>query len=177
MSFYTISLLSGTFLVRVCTKTKCTKLWYLEQMFIDEPTSYDTDFIKWVGYSVLNTCGQLTLPKMYSSDLAKKIRHLGCCFFSLKLIIIIYLLMHLIAIYVKCCPFWSWRGVDWVPVAGCEHVQHPLVCNLTEKAFSDPDDNYFIKVTAMLEGQQSSDSLRFSPRENSKCLCVETVSM
>ncbi|XP_023154636.1 interferon alpha/beta receptor 2-like [Amphiprion ocellaris] len=38
------------------------------------------------------------------------------------------------------------RGT-WMPVAGCEHVQQPLVCNLTE-AFSDPLETYITMVKA-----------------------------
>ncbi|KAI3356618.1 hypothetical protein L3Q82_017828 [Scortum barcoo] len=46
------------------------------------------------------------------------------------------------------------RGTSWVSVAGCEHVQHPLVCNLTE-AFSNPKEVYLTQVTARLEAQAS----------------------
>lgn len=46
------------------------------------------------------------------------------------------------------------KGTSWVPVAGCERVQHPLVCNLTD-AFSNPTVSYFAQVTALL-GPQSS---------------------
>ncbi|KAF1382200.1 hypothetical protein PFLUV_G00141170 [Perca fluviatilis] len=45
-------------------------------------------------------------------------------------------------------------GTSLVPVAGCEHVQHPLVCNLTE-AFSDPNESYFTQVKAVLDAQVS----------------------
>ncbi|KAA8588443.1 hypothetical protein FQN60_001637 [Etheostoma spectabile] len=46
------------------------------------------------------------------------------------------------------------RGTSWEPVAGCEHVQHPLVCNLTE-AFSNPNQSYYTQVKAVLEAQDS----------------------
>ncbi|XP_031725881.1 interferon alpha/beta receptor 2-like [Anarrhichthys ocellatus] len=45
-------------------------------------------------------------------------------------------------------------GTSFVPVVGCERVQHPLLCNLTE-AFSDPKQVYFTQITALLEGQDS----------------------
>ncbi|XP_029314459.1 interferon alpha/beta receptor 2-like [Cottoperca gobio] len=49
-------------------------------------------------------------------------------------------------------------GTSWVPVVGCEHVQHSLVCSLT-KAFSDPKQVYFTKITALLEAQHSQAGL------------------
>ncbi|KAM8856518.1 interferon alpha/beta receptor 2-like isoform 1-T9 [Spinachia spinachia] len=45
-------------------------------------------------------------------------------------------------------------GTSWVPVVGCEHVQHPLVCNLTE-AFSDPGQVYRSRIRALLDAQES----------------------
>ncbi|XP_054470937.1 interferon alpha/beta receptor 2-like [Anoplopoma fimbria] len=45
-------------------------------------------------------------------------------------------------------------GSYWVPVIGCELVQHPLVCNLT-KAFPDPNQVYFTKIKALPEAQGS----------------------
>uniref|UniRef100_UPI0037E78084 interferon alpha/beta receptor 2-like isoform X2 n=1 Tax=Semicossyphus pulcher TaxID=241346 RepID=UPI0037E78084 len=52
---------------------------------------------------------------------------------------------------VSVCPE---TGTSWLPVPGCQTVQDPLVCNLTE-AFSDPHQAYFTQVTAQLEGQTS----------------------
>ncbi|XP_035460275.2 interferon alpha/beta receptor 2 isoform X1 [Scophthalmus maximus] len=46
------------------------------------------------------------------------------------------------------------KGTSWVPVAGCEHVQYPLVCNLTG-AFYNPREFYFAQVITMQEGQAS----------------------
>ncbi|TDH07153.1 hypothetical protein EPR50_G00121830 [Perca flavescens] len=46
------------------------------------------------------------------------------------------------------------RGTSLVPVAGCELVQHPLVCNLTE-AFSNPNESYFTQIKAVLDAQES----------------------
>uniref|UniRef100_A0A671XV46 Interferon lambda receptor 1-like n=2 Tax=Sparus aurata TaxID=8175 RepID=A0A671XV46_SPAAU len=46
-------------------------------------------------------------------------------------------------------------GTSFLPVDGCQHVQHPLVCNLTE-TFSNRDVTYTAKVTARLEGWNSS---------------------
>ncbi|XP_076602982.1 interferon alpha/beta receptor 2-like [Chaetodon auriga] len=46
------------------------------------------------------------------------------------------------------------RGTSWLPVAGCERVQHPLDCDLTQ-AFSDPWQVYFTQITARLEAQAS----------------------
>ncbi|XP_031145547.1 uncharacterized protein LOC116043183 isoform X1 [Sander lucioperca] len=51
------------------------------------------------------------------------------------------------------------RGLSWVPVAGCEHVQHPLVCNLTE-AFSNPNESYYIEIKAVLDAQHSEPVTR-----------------
>ncbi|XP_056266826.1 interferon alpha/beta receptor 2-like isoform X2 [Pseudoliparis swirei] len=45
-------------------------------------------------------------------------------------------------------------GTAWLPVVGCEDVQHPLVCNLTE-AFSDPKRVYFTQIEELLEAQHS----------------------
>ncbi|XP_061143884.1 interferon alpha/beta receptor 2-like isoform X8 [Syngnathus typhle] len=45
-------------------------------------------------------------------------------------------------------------GTAWVPVAACQHVQYPLVCNMTE-AFSDPWQFYVTQVTAKLRAQAS----------------------
>lgn len=47
-------------------------------------------------------------------------------------------------------------GTSWMPVAGCEHVQHPLVCNLTE-AFSEPEQVYFTRIEALLKAQDSQE--------------------
>ncbi|KAM4558150.1 interleukin-10 receptor subunit beta-like isoform 1-T2 [Odontesthes bonariensis] len=44
--------------------------------------------------------------------------------------------------------------VSQIPVAGCEHVQHPLICNLTE-AFSDLMESYTTMVKAVFEAQDS----------------------
>ncbi|XP_061697599.1 uncharacterized protein LOC133512214 isoform X2 [Syngnathoides biaculeatus] len=45
-------------------------------------------------------------------------------------------------------------GTTWVSVAACQHVQYPLVCNMTE-AFSDPRHVYITQVTAKRNGQTS----------------------
>ncbi|XP_022058131.1 cytokine receptor family member b2 [Acanthochromis polyacanthus] len=45
------------------------------------------------------------------------------------------------------------RGT-WMPVAGCERVQQPLVCNLTE-AFSDPLKSYMTMVNAHNSSQSA----------------------
>ncbi|XP_062421027.1 interferon alpha/beta receptor 2-like [Pungitius pungitius] len=45
-------------------------------------------------------------------------------------------------------------GASWVPVFGCEKVQHPLVCNLTE-AFSDPTKVYLSRIRVLLDAQES----------------------
>ncbi len=70
---------------------------------------------------------------------------------------------------------WSWRGTSWVPVAGCEHVHHPLICNLTE-AFSNPKEIYLTQVTALLQAQASQPFIlpRFQPIKDSKWHCIET---
>ncbi|XP_060890423.1 interferon lambda receptor 1-like [Labrus mixtus] len=39
---------------------------------------------------------------------------------------------------------------SWIPVPGCQTVQDPLVCNLTE-VFSDPSKLYFTSVRAQLD--------------------------
>ncbi|XP_038575690.1 uncharacterized protein LOC119903522 [Micropterus salmoides] len=55
------------------------------------------------------------------------------------------------------------RGTSYVPVSGCERVQHPLVCNLTE-ACSKPEQVYIINVTALLDSQASKAvQRRFKP--------------
>ncbi|XP_026152327.1 interferon alpha/beta receptor 2-like [Mastacembelus armatus] len=61
------------------------------------------------------------------------------------------------------------RGKSWVPVAGCVHVHHPLVCNLTE-AFSIIQDSYFAQITALLEYQESlpATSQQFTPIEDTQ---------
>uniref|UniRef100_A0A3Q3XGL3 Fibronectin type-III domain-containing protein n=1 Tax=Mola mola TaxID=94237 RepID=A0A3Q3XGL3_MOLML len=41
-------------------------------------------------------------------------------------------------------------GTSWAPVAGCERVQSPLVCNLTQ-AFWDREVVYIAQVTAQLD--------------------------
>ncbi|XP_068429111.1 cytokine receptor family member b2 [Clinocottus analis] len=58
-------------------------------------------------------------------------------------------------------------GTAWVPVVGCEHVQHPLICNLTE-AFSDPTLVYITKIQELLEGKDSQTVIRsgFKPIED-----------
>ncbi|XP_051258986.1 interferon alpha/beta receptor 2 [Dicentrarchus labrax] len=48
------------------------------------------------------------------------------------------------------------RGTSWVPVAGCEHVQHQRVCNLTEsfnltEVLNNPDSAYFYQITPLPE--------------------------
>ncbi|XP_054643443.1 cytokine receptor family member b2 isoform X1 [Dunckerocampus dactyliophorus] len=48
-------------------------------------------------------------------------------------------------------------GTTWVPVAACQHVEFPLVCNMTE-AFSDPSQVYITKVIAKLGAQASLPS-------------------
>lgn len=53
-------------------------------------------------------------------------------------------------------------------MAGCERVLDPLVCNLTT-SLSEPDQVYFIKVTALLEDQVlGSEYQRFYPIRDSK---------
>ncbi|XP_070831846.1 interferon alpha/beta receptor 2-like [Chaetodon trifascialis] len=47
---------------------------------------------------------------------------------------------------------------SWLPVAGCERVQHPLVCDLT-RAFSDLHQTYSTQITAQLEAQASQPVL------------------
>ncbi|KAI9535042.1 hypothetical protein NQZ68_007130 [Dissostichus eleginoides] len=44
------------------------------------------------------------------------------------------------------------RATLWVPVAGCQHVQSPLVCNLTE-AFPVRNQRYLTKISALLDSQ------------------------
>ncbi|XP_022609600.1 interferon alpha/beta receptor 2-like isoform X3 [Seriola dumerili] len=46
------------------------------------------------------------------------------------------------------------KGKYWVPVSGCERVQHPLVCNLSD-VFPELRQVYLVQVTAWLEGQAS----------------------
>ncbi|KAM8749906.1 interferon alpha/beta receptor 2-like [Acanthopagrus schlegelii] len=48
-------------------------------------------------------------------------------------------------------------GTTWLPVDGCQRVQQPLVCNLTE-TFSDPFETYSATVTARLGGRTSNSS-------------------
>ncbi|KAK5861502.1 hypothetical protein PBY51_022893 [Eleginops maclovinus] len=43
-------------------------------------------------------------------------------------------------------------GTGWVLVPGCEHVQYPLVCNLTE-AFFDRKQVYYTKLSALLDSK------------------------
>ena len=64
---------------------------------------------------------------------------------------------------------WSCRGTLWVPVAGCQHVQSPLVCNLT-KAFSVRDQQYFTRISALLDSQPATVVILpvFEPIKNSK---------
>ncbi|XP_040913714.1 interferon alpha/beta receptor 2-like [Toxotes jaculatrix] len=61
------------------------------------------------------------------------------------------------------------KGSSWMPAAGCERVQHPLVCNLTD-AFSDPRKVYFIQLTARLEAQVSQEVIykEFNPITHTK---------
>lgn len=68
----------------------------------------------------------------------------------------------------------SCRGTSFLPVDGCQHVQHPLVCNLTE-TFSNRDVTYTAKVTARLEGWNSSSPTLndFKPIRDSKWLRAE----
>ncbi|XP_029981002.1 interferon lambda receptor 1-like [Sphaeramia orbicularis] len=53
---------------------------------------------------------------------------------------------------------------SWNPVVGCEHVQHPLVCNMTV-SLSDPQKYYFIRVVAVLDKHSSKavESTAFHP--------------
>ncbi|XP_034042552.1 interleukin-10 receptor subunit beta-like [Thalassophryne amazonica] len=51
----------------------------------------------------------------------------------------------------------SVKGISWESVAGCENVQHPLVCNLTA-AFSNPRVDYYTKVTAHLGAETSHET-------------------
>lgn len=63
---------------------------------------------------------------------------------------------------------WSRSGSAWAPVPGCERVQNPLVCKLTE-TFSEQDKVYFIKVTALLGDQVlGSEEKSFHPIRDSK---------
>lgn len=48
----------------------------------------------------------------------------------------------------RCCPV----------VPGCERVQGPLSCDLTD-AFSDPDETYHVQVTAQHRSEQSTSAL------------------
>ncbi|XP_057707787.1 cytokine receptor family member b2 [Corythoichthys intestinalis] len=45
-------------------------------------------------------------------------------------------------------------GTTWDPVSGCQHVQYPLVCNMTE-AFSDPLQVYLTQVTVKQKARAS----------------------
>ncbi|XP_060944082.1 interferon alpha/beta receptor 2-like [Limanda limanda] len=46
------------------------------------------------------------------------------------------------------------KGTSWVPVAGCENVHYPLVCDLTG-AFYDQREVHFVRVVTVQEGQAS----------------------
>ena len=63
----------------------------------------------------------------------------------------------------------SCRGTTWLPVDGCQRVQHPLVCNLTG-TFSDRSETYSTTVTARLGGRTSNSSTYndFQPIRDSK---------
>lgn len=56
------------------------------------------------------------------------------------------------------CLIWPWRESSLAPVAGCEQVMQPLVCNMT-KVFKDLRDNYIIQVQAHLEGHTSEPAV------------------
>lgn len=45
-------------------------------------------------------------------------------------------------------------GTSWAPVAGCERVHYPLVCDLTG-AFYDPRKLHFVRVLTVQKGQAS----------------------
>uniref|UniRef100_UPI003AAA5952 interferon alpha/beta receptor 2-like n=1 Tax=Centroberyx gerrardi TaxID=166262 RepID=UPI003AAA5952 len=48
----------------------------------------------------------------------------------------------------------SVSGRSWEPVAGCQHVELPLACNVTE-AFPDPREGYITQVVALLGARVS----------------------
>ncbi|XP_067117516.1 cytokine receptor family member b2 [Osmerus mordax] len=50
------------------------------------------------------------------------------------------------------------RGNSWEPVAGCEHVEDPLLCNMTG-AFPDRSEVYYCKVQAVLGQQVSTEAM------------------
>ncbi|XP_059198294.1 cytokine receptor family member b2 [Centropristis striata] len=52
-------------------------------------------------------------------------------------------------------------GTSWIPVSGCQHVQRPLVCNLTE-ALYDKEQVYFIQIKAATQNSRPSYK-RFQP--------------
>ncbi|CAB1447332.1 unnamed protein product, partial [Pleuronectes platessa] len=56
------------------------------------------------------------------------------------------------------------KGTSWVPVAGCENVHYPLVCDLTG-AFYDQREVHFVRVVTVQGGQASQAviSLGFIP--------------
>ncbi|KAI4805485.1 hypothetical protein KUCAC02_010099 [Chaenocephalus aceratus] len=54
------------------------------------------------------------------------------------------------------------RGTIWVPVASCQHVQSPLVCNLTE-AFPVRDQLYFTSISALLDSQPGEVTVVIHP--------------
>lgn len=60
-------------------------------------------------------------------------------------------------------------------MAGCERVQTPLVCNLTQ-AFWDREVVYIAQVTAQLDTWEpaSASHKRFKPIRDSKWLCAVT---
>ncbi|KAK5890803.1 hypothetical protein CesoFtcFv8_014288 [Champsocephalus esox] len=53
-------------------------------------------------------------------------------------------------------------GTIWVPVASCQHVQSPLVCNLTE-AFPVRDQLYFTSISALLDSQPGEVTVVIHP--------------
>lgn len=61
------------------------------------------------------------------------------------------------------------RGTSWSPVAGCEHVQRPLVCSLTE-AIQSHRERHFVQVEAKLAGQTSKPATSdLTPFPISRC--------
>ncbi|CAK6968412.1 interferon lambda receptor 1-like [Scomber scombrus] len=61
-------------------------------------------------------------------------------------------------------------GTQLLPVTGCERVQHPLVCNLTD-AFSNPTLIYLTRITTRLDTQPASkpfDYKKFEPIEDTE---------
>ncbi|XP_034429283.1 interferon alpha/beta receptor 2-like isoform X1 [Hippoglossus hippoglossus] len=61
------------------------------------------------------------------------------------------------------------KGTSWVPVAGCENVHSPLVCDLTG-AFHDQREVHFIRVVTVQEGQASQAVIHsgFKPFEDTQ---------